>query len=78
MIDKTDVAEALGRHEELAKAELQMTAAHTNAMTREGKLLLVHRCIGRLTSLSQIEGRLSSQQSRYVRAYVSQLKSHPS
>ena len=35
MVDKVDVASAFKKHEELAKAELRATVAHTNAMTRE-------------------------------------------
>ena len=40
MMSKTEVPDVLKKLEELAKAELQMTAAHTNAVAREGELLL--------------------------------------
>ena len=35
MVDKVDVAGAFKKHEELATAELRMTAAHTNSIARE-------------------------------------------
>ena len=35
MIDKVAVADAFKKHEQLATAELRMTAAHTNSIVRE-------------------------------------------
>ena len=35
MIDSLDVADTFRKHEELAKAELRLTVAHTNAVARE-------------------------------------------
>ena len=83
MIDKVDVADAFKKHEELATAELRMTAAHTNSIVRELRVTtartetiaqegenLVHISFSELMFYSPTQGTGSPRQYRYARDLV--------